>query len=375
MMLPFETRPKTEIKKVGNDQVGNLWLMSRGDVAVDESPPSLQKRIDQRIEFELVMKLIAEKIQKAYPTAPIKACLAKALKMQVFVDKDLDQVTLAKEYKPGDETIQLTKDSPVLFSNDWLSFGDSGILIVTRVIKDKNANYQVLPIGQGLKTKTKGTRIDIDISEYADTDTIKQAARLNRLSPDTAIEAATLMIRYRVLYPVRITRKVKSGEGSIVLNQLNTSLQENDRIKFLVEGDRPVTVTVAKGIAVSDDGVFDIGVQIENCPGGIPADTLGFLMDGPTYKAGAKWTEDQTRKLGGLASELYQFYQEESLGPQPDKDSTDDGVGNGETSNNSSDKSENVNQLTGVNTSGESSPTGSQTPDSTPKILEAAHAA
>ena len=242
--------------------------------------------------------------------------------------------------------------------------------------------------------------LTLDIFDYASEDEVARIQELTEASSNVAIDAATLFMQYRVLFPVEEVEAVDAGATVIRLPELNVELQKGDRIKFpKTEGYSTVIVTVSDYAGVSDEEDDDVAIAIEKCPGPIPEGATGFVMNGRELRAGtawevlqdsefyrlpleeqqdriqATWPEFQTRHnfSDEMTAAIFAFHQSESKATKNKnlKDSNSKEGNDGNSSGNSESKS----QLTGTSTTGKSKATKSTTKGLKSKTLEAVHAA
>lgn len=401
---PYGKRPRYGIQKVIADRT--MYFKKMGGLTVNEQPDSAQELKAIKDEMNQLLLLIGECIQKDYSVSIEVAYIKALLASQSFF------VNQAKKYKEHGQTIEQIKveqhtvsdkgyiifvpENTLLYEGDWLLF-DKTVFIINKPIE--RGVYQVETTGVQIPEGSMCSRININIFDYASESEVERIQELTKASSNVAIDAATLFMQYRVLFPVEDVSSVDAGATMIRLPELNVELQKGDRIKFpKTEGYSTVIVTVSDYARVSDNDEEDVAIAIEKCPGPIPEGATGFVMNGRELRAGtawevledsefyqisldeqksrinATWPEFQTRSFSDeMTAAIFEFHQSES-NAKTSKSLKDDEpkTGNG---GNSSSKSEPKSQLNGKSITGESKVTKSTIKGSTSKTLDAANVA
>lgn len=370
--VPYGKRPQQSIEKIEAGDI-TLYMTKIGDLTPNERPPAMQELESVNRELQQIILSIAESIQEQYPVEIGLAYYKAATLRRLSKGREtVQQATTSFKVASGDTGLKLVDGAIPLDINDWLVFpGVDAPVVINRVIATNY--YEIIAIGQDIPKGVTGHRVNLKLADYASQSEIERIKELNTKAPEVALQSATLFMRHRVLFPVEGCDAVKAGSQFIRVPQLNIELQQGDRIKFVgANGNRTVTVTVADAVSPSED---ETDIAIEPSPGDIVYGTTGYLMKGDRLKSGiSDWQESDTRNLpDDVIAAIFKFHQSESIAPKPKGDGDDaEPVGNGGKSSN---KSGSNPQLTGENITGESKGTESQTNDSVPKALEAAHAA
>ena len=401
---PYGKRPKYGVQKVEGDRT--MYFKKMGGLTVNEQPESAQELKTIQDEMTQLLILIGECIQKDYAVSLELAYLKALLASRPFF------VNQSKKYKEHGQTIEQiqieqhtvsdkgyvihTQSRTQLRNSDWLQFGQDVFVINEEV---SSGIYSVEPTSATIPDGSMCSRINLDIFDYASESEVARIQELTEASSNVAIDAATLFMQYRVLFPVEEVEAVDAGATVIRLPELNVELQKGDRIKFpKTEGYSTVIVTVSDYAGVSDEEDDEVAIAIEKCPGPIPEGATGFVMNGRELRAGtawevlqdsefyrlpleeqqdrvqATWPEFQTRGFSDeMTAAIFAFHQSESNARK--NKSLNDGDSKRGNDGNSSSNSESKNQLTGTSTTGESKVTKSTTKGSKSKTLEAVNAA
>lgn len=257
--LPFLVSPKTEIRAIGTPDIGIIHLTSKGGISPNENPVDLQAAGTRQARTQLI-------IQNAIKNLAEKENISKAAARKRLFDlpiKDATQAGSAADVEVVEE------DVPSLY--DYLS--------------------------------------------------PEEATELLNLREDTAsiaIKAATLFIRYRVVYPVQLSVSAKAKATSIAA-ELGFPIADGQKLKF---GYQKVEV----------DGAHDVGAEeiaVKSLKNPIEEGAIGYLCEfesGKLKVGDAEWSEDDTRShlTEELILRIYDFYQQELTGLSPEEAQTQD---------------------------------------------------
>lgn len=322
--LPFLVRPGLQTEAVGTPEIGIVHFLQMGDVAVAEDPPSLQKRNDMTLEMVLVLEDVAERISKSIGV-PVEHCRAKVYSRQSKRDPNAVELATIESIKGTQLTI---KSDSALSAEDWLEVHDQ-IVVVKKVLsgwKDGTAEYEIAELGQQLEPGSQGLVLTIDIDSYLTKDERIGQMKTQIEIPEIAIEAATLLIQNRVLYPVQLMSDVAPNTKSVQLTPISFEIEKGDRIKFPNK-----TLEVTANISPTPMEVDAQGLAIAPAPGQLRAGDVGYVMRNGSYLKGApEWTFEDTRRLGKkLVDDIYEFYKRERASVKND----DDGDGTTQSGN------------------------------------------
>lgn len=228
-------------------------------------------------------------------------------------------------------------------------------IMATKLIKciatDKNISFEEAQNLLSPKPDANGTIVDNSDIVY---DYVEEFAELQSLSAvdgnSLAVAIATIFIKNRVAYPIQVDYDAVVNAPALDINPTSISLSNKQQILFGGAINRQI-VTV-KGNHGADVNI----IQVEPIEEPIEGGDIGFLVKGQKYIVGSdEWTVEDTKTLDeNLVSEIYEFYQNERTGwvkPEPAVTTGED-----ETEGESL-------KLTGTDSTGESSPTESATPD------------
>ncbi len=173
------------------------------------------------------------------------------------------------------------------------------------------------------------SNVDINPVNYLDAASKEQYLMLLQDVSDTQYNAATLMIKYRLLYPVEVTAKAKAGSDTIKVSPLAMPLVKGDKLRF-TNGFLVVS-------AVADAGESVVSVE----PGiAVDAGEVGYLIDFETGKervGDPHWSLNDTRDLlmESQVAALYDFYKSETGGLKTDEEPDSEPVNEGNLPNES----------------------------------------
>lgn len=164
----------------------------------------------------------------------------------------------------------------------------------------------------------------VDIDSFLTKDERINQMKTQIEGPEIAIEAATLLIQNRVLYPVQLLANANADDRAVRIAPVSVELQKSDRIKF---PDK--TLEVNSGIQPTPLDIDEQALPVLACPGHIKAGSIGHLMRGGEYLQGdPTWSIDDTRKIGQkLVAAIYEFYKKEKSNA-PSDESEEAPVGN-----------------------------------------------
>lgn len=312
MQLPFLVRPDIKTEAVGDPTIGILHFLQLGDIAIAEDPPSLQKRNDMTMGMVLVLEDVAERMSKELGV-PLQYCREKTLSVQAA---DKNSVTQVIVNSVNGQKLDLSCDKP-LSKGDWLQFQDE-ILVIKSVVPRKKGNvlYEIAEPFSNLQAGDTGLVKIVDIDSFLTRNERIDQIKTNLTLPEIPIEAATLLIQNRVLYPVQLAADSAPNAKSISLKPLSVALQSGDSIKFPTKtmnivGDCPPTP-------------IDIEVQpiaIAATSTTLKKGEIGYILRDGSYLQGAPgWEQSNTEKLGKkMVDAIYAFYQrEKAAAPTPE---------------------------------------------------------
>jgi hypothetical protein len=204
-----------------------------------------------------------------------------------------------------------------------------------------------------------------DLYEWLSADDIAELIELESSAKDVSYHVATLFLQLRLLHPIVISGLCPEGSNILQVEPLNTLLHRGDVIRI----DRQRVVVTA------DADYDDQRIQVEAIKADLVVGTVGFLMDGRSEKVGSPdWTIEDTRAYltGSQIETIYAFYIEEDSARYPalpEAESMDLIEGNPEKSLPPSSDMLPATPSTGRRSIGASKATGSETIDSTEKVL------
>ena len=308
-LLPFVNKPLEEIEVIGNERTGQLHLVSLQGVTPNENPADFQEQQKKQQKFLLRLTQRIKQLARdeGIPVADMRKRVMAAMTPEV----------------KSDDEVEVVED-------------------------DKN-----------------------EIFDYLDEQTADLLFGLQEDKAKLAIRAATFMLKYRVVYPVISLSNSVAGSKAIHIQSPQTPIEKNTSIRFGPHNYAETTELLVPGLNQTDT------LHVDELPFEIKDGDVGFICQPGSRNLNigfSDWTEQDTRdeipeELIGM---LFEFYQKEA-GIVADLDETED---------NSDDESEgnlltpSQTQLeqspsTGVTSSIDSSTSESETPDSTPKTLEA----
>ncbi len=182
-------------------------------------------------------------------------------------------------------------------------------------VSNADARKLIFPEKQADGTIAEG----VDLYDYL---APKEAGRLIGLQEDArqvALQAATLFLQHRLVYPVIVTEDAKSKANQLTVEPLRFQVAGQNKFKF---GDVTIEATEEAG--------FDAEIlMVGPLPRKIEAGEIGYLTDmtGRIKIGDPDWTIEHTREflMEPQIEAIYQFYQAE-IGQAPA--TTDDGAEN-----------------------------------------------
>ena len=241
--LPFVVQPKLDIVPIGNDEIGVIHLLKKGDVSPAENPVDLMEAGTKQAQAALIW------------------------------ERGVDR--LAKQ----------------------------------QGISNKDARIKLA--GLQIKEAEEGTQVTVDDSEsiynYLQEDEVKQLLSLRENKAETAVKAASLFIRYRVAYPVKLATSAKAKVTTLTVEPIGFPIQAGQKIKF---GSIKVEV---KEFAEAGSEVLTIPPLSANLNEG----SIGYLTDfetGKTMIGFPEWSDEDTASTltEKLILAVYKFYMQEA---------------------------------------------------------------
>ncbi|MEM9214053.1 MAG: hypothetical protein AAGD25_06865 [Cyanobacteria bacterium P01_F01_bin.150] len=364
--LPYATRPQHQIVKVGNPLIGEIYLLKEAGALTCEMPPSMQKRVDRSDASKLVLQDLAL-VLKEQSGQSFYHCLRKLYLAPVLDLRTVSTIGLVKKYHAGDTKVSLKPDHGVE-GTEWLRDGEKILMLDGPDSADDSGNtFHVIPAEFDISAKAQLVSDTINIAQLATDEQMAIIRESNKEIPELKFEAATTMVQNRLLHAVTVLERAPLGSTILTIKPIDEPLSVGDRVKF-----GPVKVTVAAALSIGEVNEVSQRLEVEKTSDVIEPNSVGFVLEGSTYRTGIEWSEADTNQEINepLQEELLKFFNEVRTGQI------------GESSSSSSAKNEPVGkqqslpeksgtdpQLTGANTFGESNPTGQEMNGSTPKTL------
>ena len=347
-LLPFVNKPLEQIKVVGNERTGQLYLSSINGVTPNENPADFQEQQKKQQKFLLRLTQRIKQLAKeqGVPVSQMRKKVMGAItpdanplsKYQLFVssvegvDADFSNKSNIIYFLRLKDTwaIRVVPENPdewkVIYLN---SLTDSGAKLHQYLISEFGQS-KTWPITESLtddqvsKLRFLTARSEIpsiksiiesedddQLFDYLDEQTAELLFNLQEDKARLAIRAATFMLKYRVVYPIVSLSNAVAGSKALHIEAPQHPIGKNVSIRFgprsYVETSEPMfpktsqteTLHTSELLFQVNDG--DVGFV---CKEGSRDLLVGF----------PDWTENDTRdsipeELIGL---LFEFYQRES---------------------------------------------------------------
>ena len=204
--------------------------------------------------------------------------------------------------------------------------------------------------------------------DHLEPEEVEMFLQLQIETQELRIRAATLMIQFRIAFPVEVVALAKAGSEALEVKPIGFGIPAGDRILF---GDIVVEVS-----DYADEG--SLTIQVEKLKAPIRPETVGYLCfkDASTAKIGdPNWTQPDTESLllESQVQLLYDFYRMEAAGLDSIEElyaEEDNELGSGEDSSATLSDSSSSRLLTGEISISDSNGLDVERSGSTPETLE-----
>lgn len=288
---PFQCTPKPEIVRVGNHETGFIYLLKKNGLSPCENPVDLQK---------------ASRKQAQTTGLIYQAVKAYSVRHQVSEDVARQVVLSAK---------------PNLTYQDYLS-PDSQQLHA-ELMKEAIRNYAERENVDKRQAKTLVYQAmtpvinstDVNLFDYLSPEQTSQYLELASDTRELPYRVATLMIKYRVAYPVILSADAPIKSTVLPILPAAFPMLKGDRVRL---GDH--IYTLADTVSLDEDVIS----VVEPIPMAIASGEVGFWVNPKTNReviGEPDWTEKQTFEelMEPQIQAIYKFYQSE-IGELPDEE-------------------------------------------------------
>ncbi|MEO1521985.1 MAG: hypothetical protein AAFU78_14570 [Cyanobacteria bacterium J06633_2] len=283
--VPYSTQPKTQAVPVGTVQAGILWFEKRGHLTVRESPLNLQAQEKRQARVNDLIFIASEKLASDQGISKRKA----------------RELLLNKPVKKESDNSAETDD-------------DSGV----------EANSK--PVGDEPQNKVEA-EVDYTIIDFLTADERRDFLQLTSAPSTLELDIATLMMQYRVLFPVTLASNVQVKSKQLEVMPLKFPIEAGDRLKF-----DQLVVEVTE-LAVEGSGL----IAVNELPAQLNAESVGFLCQRGNVKCQTGidgWTREDTESHLGykgpgqsMIDSIVEFYRLESTDQKvaPEGDGPEEG--------------------------------------------------
>jgi len=248
--VPYSTQPVTKAVPIGTVEAGIIWFEKRGHLTVKESPLDLQQQEKRQARVQDLIFIASEKLA-------VEQAISKQKARELLLGRPVNK---QEEETDGDVKVE----------------------------------------------------VDYTIIDFLTADERREFLQLTSAPSTLELDIATLMMQYRVLFPVTLASDAQVKSKQLEVMPLGFPVEAGDRLKFdqrIVE----VAELAAEGSKL---------ISVNELPVQLAAESTGFLCGKGNVKpqTGIQgWTREDTESLLGykgpgqsMIDSIVEFYRSES---------------------------------------------------------------
>ena len=340
--IPFKTTPKFEIKAIGNERTGVVYLKSINAITPAENPMDFQEnkrrqnkfllRLNQRIKQlateqnvpvpEMRKRVMSSMTPDTDVYSPLSVLVSSVAPDDEFNTDDIKNSILLLKVKniwwvgiyseSGDAEVFLKDNPKAKGFSDFLDKEFNGVIPKGKFVSfSKKAEKQIKSYVGFLDLLPKDAEVVDDkneIFDFLDSETAELLFNLNNEDSEAiAKKAATFMLANRVCYSVTLKADAVAGSTSLLIETTQDGIEKGLFIKF---GDIYVKTSSAY-----TNGVSSV-LKVEDIPTNLSNGDVGFVCDSnKNLNVGYdSWTVEDTAEYMPieLINFLHDFYKQEA---------------------------------------------------------------